>query len=128
VPIQSRVRRVSLPDARADRLYFAQVREDPELEIEALRPGPDDTVVVVSSGGCTALSMLAAGAGEVVAVDLNPTQNHLLELKQKALAHLGREATLGFLGALPAPAAERQEEAGAGERRIAPTSQPTAPS
>ena len=40
-------------------------------EIAALRPAADETVVVVSSGGCTALSLLAAGAGRVVAVDLN---------------------------------------------------------
>ena len=35
----------------------------------------------VSSGGCTALSLLAAGAGRVHAVDLNTTQNHVVELK-----------------------------------------------
>ena len=73
--------RVTLPGAVHDRLFFAQVREDPRAELAALRPGPDDDVVVVSSGGCTALSLLAAGAGRVVAVDLNATQNHLVELK-----------------------------------------------
>ncbi len=55
--------RVTLPDARADKLFFAQVREDPVLEIEALRPTEGQTIVIVSSGGCTALSLLASGAG-----------------------------------------------------------------
>ena len=59
--------RIALSGAVHDRLFFAQVREDPCVELTALRPGPDDEVVVVSSGGCTALSLLAAGAGRVVA-------------------------------------------------------------
>jgi len=92
--------RVTLPGAVHDRLYFAQVREDPRAELAALRPGPDDEVVVVSSGGCTALSLLAAGAGRVAAVDLNATQNHLVELKTAA-ASLGAREAVAFLGALP---------------------------
>ena len=40
------VDRVSLPGAIDDRLYFAQVREDPLLEIEALRPTAADSLVV----------------------------------------------------------------------------------
>ncbi len=81
-----------------DRLYFAQVREDPLLEIEALAPGADDSLVVVGSGGCTALSLLAAGAGRVAAVDLNRSQNHLIELKLAAVRSLPRETLLGALG------------------------------
>jgi S-adenosylmethionine-diacylglycerol 3-amino-3-carboxypropyl transferase len=92
--------RVALAGAVEDRLFFAQVREDPRAELAALCPGPDDEVVVVSSGGCTALSLLAAGAGRVVAVDLNATQNHLVELKTAAAALGARDAT-AFLGAQP---------------------------
>ena len=92
--------RATLPGAVQDRLFFAQVREDPRAELCALRPGPDDEVVVVSSGGCTALSLLAAGAGRVVAVDLNATQNHLVELKTAATS-LGSRDAVAFLGAQP---------------------------
>ncbi|MGH9222260.1 MAG: DUF3419 family protein, partial [Acidimicrobiales bacterium] len=104
VDTQARLRRLRLADSLPDsvagggKLYFAQVREDPLLELAALRPGPDDTVVVVGSAGCTALSLLAAGAGEVVAVDLNPVQNHLVELKQAAVAGLPRAKAIAFLG------------------------------
>jgi len=101
------VRRHALPGAAAGRLYFAQVREDPRLELEALRPAADDRVVCVGSGGCTALSLLAAGAGEVVAVDLNATQNHVVELKAVAVARLGAERATAFLGGRPSPALER---------------------
>jgi S-adenosylmethionine-diacylglycerol 3-amino-3-carboxypropyl transferase len=87
-----------LPGARADKLYFAQVREDPLLEIEALEPREDGTFVVVSSGGCTALSLLARGAGKVIAVDLNSTQNHLVALKAAAVQSIDRENLFAFLG------------------------------
>jgi S-adenosylmethionine-diacylglycerol 3-amino-3-carboxypropyl transferase len=88
-------------------LYFAQVREDPVLEIEALEAGAEDTIVVVSSGGCTALSLLAAGAGTVVAVDLNPAQNHLVELKAAAVSRLARAEAIAFLGGSAESAAGR---------------------
>jgi S-adenosylmethionine-diacylglycerol 3-amino-3-carboxypropyl transferase len=95
--------RVRLDDSVVDKLFFAQVREDPVLEIEALEPSPDKTLVVVGSGGCTALSLLAAGAGRVVAVDLNQVQNSLTDLKAATVKVLGPAAAVGFLGGAPMP-------------------------
>jgi S-adenosylmethionine-diacylglycerol 3-amino-3-carboxypropyl transferase len=94
------IARATLPGAVHDRLFFAQVREDPRAEIAALGPSAGETLVVVSSGGCTALSLLAAGAGRVVAVDLNLAQNHLVELKAAA-SRLGARDAISFLGAGP---------------------------
>ena len=91
------VTRLTMSCWRSDRLYFAQVREDPLLEMEALRPTADDTTVVVGSGGCTALSLLAGG-GRVIAVDNNTTQNHLIELKVAAVALLPLRDAVAFLG------------------------------
>ena len=99
--------RITLADAQDDRLFFAQVREDPLLEIEALEPQPGQTLVVVGSGGCTALSLLAAGAGRVVAVDLNRVQNLLTDLKAAVVAEMGSAGAIAFLGAAPQPAADR---------------------
>lgn len=90
--------RTVLPGARDDRLFFAQVREDPLLEIDALSPLENASVVVVSSGGCTAFSLLAAGAARVTAVDLNSTQNHLVELKAAALRRLATPEVMSFFG------------------------------
>ena len=101
--------RRELPGARDDRLYFAQVREDPAMEIEALRVGPAETAVVVSSGGCTALSLLATSAGRVIGVDLNRSQNHLVELKVAAIRGLDRETSVGFLGGAQASGQARWE-------------------
>ena len=99
--------RVSLPSAVDDRLYFAQVREDPRAEIAALEPSAGDSLVVVGSGGCTALSLIAAGAGQVTAVDVNRAQNHLIELKLAAVSTLARDEALAFLGATDAIARDR---------------------
>ncbi len=100
--------RTTLSGALHGPLTFAQVHEDPLLEIAALRATPTDRIVAVASGGCTALSLLAAGAGEVTAVDLNATQNHLVELKRAAVLRLEGDARLAFLGAGPAtPRARR---------------------
>lgn len=104
---EARPGRVQLPGALDDRLYFAQVREDPLLELEAFAGGLDGTLAVVSSGGCTALSLAAAGARQVVAVDLNRTQNHIVELKAAVVARTGPRQALAFLGGSAAPAAER---------------------
>jgi S-adenosylmethionine-diacylglycerol 3-amino-3-carboxypropyl transferase len=70
------------------RILYGQVREDPEADREALQISPADRLLVVTSGGCTALTLLADGPQELAAVDLNPAQNHLLELKLAAVREL----------------------------------------
>ena len=102
------LRRATLPDSRTDRLYFAQVREDPMLELEALRPAMRGTIAIIGSGGCTALSLVAAGASDVIAVDANQAQNHLIELKAAAVAALGAAGALAFLGGSPCAASARR--------------------
>jgi S-adenosylmethionine:diacylglycerol 3-amino-3-carboxypropyl transferase len=108
-----RMERVSLPGARSGRLIFAQVREDPRVELLALHPGARERAVVIGSGGCTALSLLAAGAGEVHAIDLNRTQNHLVELKALAVARLDRTLAVQFLGGSPLAPRDRRALYGA---------------
>ena len=95
------VDRTTLPDARDGSLVFAQVREDPCVEMQALAPALGGTIVLVSSGGCTALSLLAAGAHRVVGVDLSLAQNHLVELKYAAIRALERSDAIAFLGGQP---------------------------
>lgn len=102
--------RETLSDARNDRLFFAQVREDPLVELQALQVRPTDRCAIISSGGCTALSVLAEGAGEVVAVDLNRSQNHLVELKAAAVATLAARETVCFLGGWQASERSREKQ------------------
>lgn len=79
-------------------ILYAQCWEDPELDRAAFRIAPGDTVFSVTSGGCNALAFLADGPARVVAVDLNPYQNYLLELKAAAFRRLLYTEILEFLG------------------------------
>ncbi|MBA3452406.1 MAG: DUF3419 family protein [Deltaproteobacteria bacterium] len=108
--------RQSLPDAVRRPLLFARVWEDPLLELEAFAPRADRNYVVVGSGGCTALSMLAVGARRVVAIDVNPTQNDLAELKAALVRTCDADEAIAFLGHSPASRKERA----ATYRRIRP--------
>jgi S-adenosylmethionine:diacylglycerol 3-amino-3-carboxypropyl transferase len=92
------VRRRRQAEAIDDRLFFAQVREDSALDVAAVVPTTKKHVVVVTSGGGTALAMLAAGARRVTAVDTNATQNDIAELQAVALAQLGSETAVAYLG------------------------------
>lgn len=55
--------------------------EDPALDHAAMELKPEHRVLVITSAGCNALDYALAGPREVVAVDANPRQNALLELK-----------------------------------------------
>ncbi len=70
-------------------MIFSQVREDtaPERFLVTQFAAPA-RAFVIASGGCTALNLLAAGAGSVTACDINPAQIHLLELKKAVLQTL----------------------------------------
>ena len=88
-------------------LLYNACWEDPALDREALDLGPSDTVVVITSGGCNALDYVLAGAGQVRAVDVNPRQNALLDLKLAAARSLDYEDYwqlfgVGRHGAFPA--------------------------
>jgi S-adenosylmethionine-diacylglycerol 3-amino-3-carboxypropyl transferase len=66
-------------------LVYNQCWEDPRLDRKALNLGPDDTVLVITSAGCNALDYALQSPRAVDAVDMNPLQNALLELKKAAI-------------------------------------------
>ncbi|MCG8653450.1 MAG: BtaA family protein, partial [Pirellulales bacterium] len=55
--------------------------EDPRIDRQALELSEDDTVLVITSAGCNALDYMIESPRHVFAVDMNPLQNALLELK-----------------------------------------------
>jgi S-adenosylmethionine-diacylglycerol 3-amino-3-carboxypropyl transferase len=69
-------------------LVYPQIWEDPVVDIDALALEPTSRVVAIASGGCNALSYLAAGAADVVAIDLNGAHVALGELKKAAIRKL----------------------------------------
>jgi S-adenosylmethionine:diacylglycerol 3-amino-3-carboxypropyl transferase len=82
-------------------LFFAQIREDPEVESAVVARRAPRRIVCVGSGGCVALSLLADGVEAVHAVDLNPAQCAVIELKRAAIVELDRDAYLAFIGEAP---------------------------
>jgi S-adenosylmethionine-diacylglycerol 3-amino-3-carboxypropyl transferase len=79
-------------------LVYNTCWEDPRLDRQALHLTSHDKVLVITSAGCNALDYLLAGAGEVHAVDMNPRQNALLELKASALRNLDYERFYKMFG------------------------------
>ncbi|EQB30236.1 DUF3419 family protein [Sphingobium ummariense] len=65
-------------------LVYAQIWEDPEVDMEALAITPDSHVVTIASGGCNVLSYLTADPAKITAVDLNTAHIALNRLKLTA--------------------------------------------
>lgn len=79
-------------------LVYNTCWEDPRLDRQALELTAQDRVMVITSAGCNALDYLLAGAGHVYAVDMNPRQNALLELKASAIRNLDYERFFRMFG------------------------------
>jgi len=69
-------------------IVFNMSWEDPEMDRQALQLTPDDTVLSITSGGCNPLNFLCQSPRQLIAIDGNPAQNALLELKLAAIATL----------------------------------------
>lgn len=69
-------------------LVYNTCWEDPRLDRVAMKLGADDSVLVITSAGCNALDYVLEGPARVFAVDMNPRQNALLELKIAAIRAL----------------------------------------
>ncbi len=80
------------------RISYSACNEDSYSELKALRLDPGKRVLCITAGGGRVLNLLHDRPREIVAVDVNPTQNHLLELKIAAMRALDYEPYLGFLG------------------------------
>jgi S-adenosylmethionine-diacylglycerol 3-amino-3-carboxypropyl transferase len=81
-------------------LVYAQIWEDPAVDLEALALDADSRIVTIASGGCNVLSYLAAGPAHIAAVDLNAAHVALNRLKLAAVQHLPNyDAFFRFFGA-----------------------------
>ncbi len=79
-------------------LVYNTCWEDPRLDRRALQLGPQDTVLVITSAGCNALDYALAGPKQVIAVDVHPRQNALLELKLSGIRNLEFEDFFAMFG------------------------------
>ncbi len=69
-------------------LVYPQIWEDPVADMAGLDIEERHQIVTIASGGCNALSYLAANPARVTAVDLNTAHVALGRLKQSAFLHL----------------------------------------
>ncbi|KAI1906834.1 hypothetical protein LOZ12_004010 [Ophidiomyces ophidiicola] len=68
---------------------YAFTWEDPRVDHRLLKIGNDDVILAITSAGDNILDYLQYNPRKVHAVDLNPNQNHLLELKVASFSALG---------------------------------------
>ncbi|KAI0103424.1 hypothetical protein F4814DRAFT_96850 [Daldinia grandis] len=74
-----------------DEYIYAFTWEDTRVDERILKLKSDDVVLAITSAGDNLLSYALQGPARIHAVDLNPTQNHLLELKVAAFSSLPYE-------------------------------------
>jgi len=85
-------------------LVYAQIWEDPIVDMEALAITPESRIVTIASGGCNVLSYLTANPARIVAVDLNTAHVALNRLKLTAARHLpGHASFRRFFGDADTP-------------------------
>ncbi|MFO1090992.1 MAG: DUF3419 family protein [Hyphomicrobiales bacterium] len=80
-------------------LVYPQIWEDPAVDLAAMELTGEHHVVTIASGGCNAMSYLAAGPAKLTAVDLNRAHVALTRLKLAGIRHLpGYDAFYRFFG------------------------------
>ena len=85
-------------DVALDEIRYSVVWENAHNLRTALDIQPDDHVLAITSAGCNVLNLLLANPRKVTAVDINPTQNHLLSLKTQVIRQHPYLAYRGILG------------------------------
>jgi len=79
-------------------LVYNTCWEDPRIDKQVLHLTPEDNLLVITSAGCNALSYALTGLNHVYAVDMNPRQNALLELKMSGIRNLDYETFFQIFG------------------------------
>ncbi len=69
-------------------LVYNTCWEDPAVDRVALRLRPEDTLLVITSAGCNVLDYALERPSRIYAVDANPRQTALLELKLAGIRRL----------------------------------------
>jgi S-adenosylmethionine-diacylglycerol 3-amino-3-carboxypropyl transferase len=91
-------------------LAFAQVREDPRLDCEIAETLPRDGVVVmIASRGDTVIPLARKPLARIHAVDMNPAQIAIAQLKLHLARTTPPEAICRILGHDPMPPSERRK-------------------
>lgn len=79
-------------------LTYTTSWEDPRLDRLALNLKENDTILMITSGGCNALDYVLDCPKHIYSVDINPYQNALLELKLAAIRQLDFDSFFKLFG------------------------------
>jgi S-adenosylmethionine-diacylglycerol 3-amino-3-carboxypropyl transferase len=79
-------------------LIYNQCWEDPRLDRQALKIKKDDTLLVITSAGCNTLDYALENPQRIHAIDMNPKQNALLELKIAGIRNLDYNEFFAIFG------------------------------
>jgi S-adenosylmethionine-diacylglycerol 3-amino-3-carboxypropyl transferase len=90
--------RVILWHRYRERISYSSCNEDSGSEVQVLNPHASKRLVAICASGGRVLNLLQDGAEEVWAVDVNPAQTHLFELKLAGLRTLDHADFLSFMG------------------------------
>ncbi|MCK4644849.1 MAG: DUF3419 family protein [Candidatus Aminicenantes bacterium] len=83
------------------RIYYSQCWEDPKPLMQSLAVTPEDDVFSIASGGDNTFALLLKNPRSLTAIDRNPAQISLVELKMRAIELLDYDDFIGFIGARP---------------------------
>ncbi|KAE8826756.1 hypothetical protein HRS9139_07928 [Pyrenophora teres f. teres] len=81
-----------------DSYIYAFTWEDDVADMRLLKPTSNDVVLAIGSAGDNILAFCLENCRRVHAVDLNPSQNHLLELKVASFTALGYQDVWKLFG------------------------------
>lgn len=81
-----------------NRLSYSLGNEDWKTELKALQLNAQDEVLVITASGDRPLHLLLDPCKKITAIDANPVQNYLLQLKIAAIKHLKADEYVQFLG------------------------------
>ncbi|MCF7989272.1 MAG: BtaA family protein [Thiohalocapsa sp.] len=88
-------------------LVYNTCWEDPAVDRLVLDIGPSDRMLVITSAGCNVLDYALLGPSRIHAVDANPRQNALLELKLAGIRRLEFDDFFALFGLGHHPGFER---------------------
>jgi len=81
-----------------DLIRYANCWEDADVLLRGLNPEPGKRFLSIASAGDNSFSLLTANPELVVAVDVNPIQLYVVELKREAIRRFDYKEVLSFLG------------------------------
>lgn len=87
VRVMRRAHDVFFHRVHSSTLIYNTCWEDPRVDRRLLGLQPDSRVVMITSAGCNVLDYLLDDPAEIHAVDVNPRQTALLQLKLAVIEH-----------------------------------------